>query len=121
MASCFDAILFDVNGTLADDEPVIEQVIEDILRRHGRPPPEPRRDAEELIGRRDCEIFEMILGVGHPDVEPMVDELIGRYQDATDRTDPIIAQTTELVRSRQSVGLRWASSPAHTARPPCTR
>lgn len=100
----FDAILFDFNGTLADDESLIPALLNELLQWHGYPAVSQQRYDTELIGRSDREIFEQILGRGHPNVDPWVAELTQRYQETTDQVDPIAPSTIELIRILKAAG-----------------
>jgi HAD superfamily hydrolase (TIGR01509 family) len=88
LTASFDAVLFD-----------------DILRRNGHPPLPPHRYDDELVGRSDREIFELILGADHPDLHLLVEELIRDYRAATSHADPISRETVTFVRTLKTVGL----------------
>ena len=76
-----EAIIFDFNGTLSDDEPVMCDIFVNIFAEHGKP-----RSAQEyfdeLAGLSDPEIVRTWLGAGHPDVDAVIQERVDRYRAA---------------------------------------
>jgi beta-phosphoglucomutase len=73
--------MFDFNGTLSDDEPLLFSILADLFAEQGKPLSEGVYYAE-LAGRSDPEIVRMWLGPDHPAVEPVLAERIVRYRAA---------------------------------------
>src|SRR6187397_1851903 len=75
------AIVFDFNGTLSHDEPILCEIIMELVSEHGKP-----LSAQEyfdvLAGLSDPEIVRTWLGLDHPDVDEVIDERIERYRAA---------------------------------------
>jgi HAD superfamily hydrolase (TIGR01509 family) len=71
--------MFDFNGTLSDDEPLLCAILRDLFAEHGRPLTE---DVyfEQLAGLSDPEIVRTWLGEDHADVAAVVQERIDRYR-----------------------------------------
>jgi beta-phosphoglucomutase len=75
------AVIFDFNGTLSDDEPILYRIYADLFAAHGRPLS--RRDyLDGLAGHSDEEIVGRWLGRDRPDVDALVAERIARYRAA---------------------------------------
>jgi cystathionine beta-lyase/cystathionine gamma-synthase len=62
------AIVFDFNGTLSDDEPILCGIFMNLFAEHGRPL-SAQEYFDELAGLSDPEIVLTWLGRGHPSVE----------------------------------------------------
>ena len=62
------AVIFDFNGTLSDDEPVLCAIFTELFAEHGRPLTE-REYYDELAGLSDPEIVRTWLGRDHPAVD----------------------------------------------------
>jgi HAD superfamily hydrolase (TIGR01509 family) len=75
------AVLFDFNGTLSDDEPVLCAIFCALFAELGRPLT-PEAYFAELAGRSDPEIVRRWLGEGRRDEAAIVDEVTRRYCDA---------------------------------------
>jgi beta-phosphoglucomutase len=75
------AIVFDFNGTLSDDEPVLCEIFVHLFAEHGRPL-SAQEYFDELAGLSDPEIVRTWLGHGHPDVDAVIDERVARYRAA---------------------------------------
>jgi beta-phosphoglucomutase len=75
------AVIFDFNGTLSDDEPILYRIFADLFAEHGRPLTE-REYYDELAGHSDEEIVRRWLGGDHPDVDAVVAERVARYRAA---------------------------------------
>ena len=71
--------MFDFNGTLSDDEPLLFAILSDLFAEQGKPLSE---DVyyEQLAGLSDPEIVRTWLGADHPAVEPVLAERIVRYR-----------------------------------------
>ena len=75
------AIVFDFNGTLSDDEPVLCEIFIELFTRRGRPL-SAQEYYDQLAGLSDEEIVMTWLGRDYPDVAGAVDERVQRYRDA---------------------------------------
>jgi beta-phosphoglucomutase len=69
------AVAFDFNGTLSDDEPLLERIYAGMFAERGRPLPEGAY-VEQLAGLTEELIFERWLGRSDPE---LIDERIDRY------------------------------------------
>jgi beta-phosphoglucomutase-like phosphatase (HAD superfamily) len=71
--------MFDFNGTLSDDEPLLFAILADLFAEQGRPLSE---DVyyEQLAGLSDPEIVRSWLGADHPAVDAVLAERIARYR-----------------------------------------
>jgi beta-phosphoglucomutase len=76
MAFC--ALIFDFNGTLSDDEHLMEQVTAGVLARHGTPPTH-REYIDRLAGHSDQTVVRIWLG-DRDDVDAIVAERIDAYR-----------------------------------------
>jgi beta-phosphoglucomutase len=70
------AIVFDFNGTLSDDEPILYEIFAELFAAEGRPLTQ-RQYVDELAGHSDEEIVRAWLGRDAPEV---VAERIERYR-----------------------------------------
>jgi beta-phosphoglucomutase len=75
------AIVFDFNGTLSDDEPILCEIFVQLFSEHGKPL-SAQEYFDELAGLSDPEIVRTWLGRDHPDVEAVIDERVARYRAA---------------------------------------
>jgi beta-phosphoglucomutase-like phosphatase (HAD superfamily) len=71
--------MFDFNGTLSDDEPLLCAILRDLFAEQGRPLTE---DVyfEQLAGLSDPEIVRTWLGEDHPALDAVVQARIDRYR-----------------------------------------
>jgi beta-phosphoglucomutase len=74
-------LLFDFNGTLSDDEPLLCELFIRLFAEHGRPL-SAQEYFDHLAGFSDPEIVRIWLGRDHPDVEAVIAERVARYRDA---------------------------------------
>jgi beta-phosphoglucomutase len=91
------AIVFDFNGTLSDDEPVMCEIFRTLFAEHGRPLTE-RQYYDELAGLSDPEIVHTWLGAGHPDVDGVIQKRIDRYRAAAGDGSTVHEHVREAVR-----------------------
>jgi beta-phosphoglucomutase len=91
------AVIFDFNGTLSDDEPILYRIFAGLFAEHGRPLTE-REYYDELAGHSDEEIVLRWLGRDHPAVEQVVAERIARYRAAVGDGSTIGAEARAAVR-----------------------
>src|SRR3954452_178756 len=91
------AIVFDFNGTLSQDEPILCEIFIELFAEHGKP-----LSAQEyfdvLAGLSDPEIVRTWLGRDHPDVDEVIEERITRYRAAVADGSSIPPNVREAVR-----------------------
>jgi HAD superfamily hydrolase (TIGR01509 family) len=75
------AVIFDFNGTLSHDEPILCEIFMELFADHGKPL-SAQEYFDELAGLSDPEIVRTWLGRDHPDVEEVIEERIRRYRAA---------------------------------------
>ena len=90
------AVIFDFNGTLSHDEPVLLRIYQGLFAEHGRP-----LAADEyftqLAGNTEEAIISGWLGVDGAELEALVAERISRYRATADGST-ITAEMREAVR-----------------------
>jgi beta-phosphoglucomutase len=91
------AVVFDFNGTLSDDEPVLCEIFMHLFAEHGRPM-SAQEYFDELAGMSDPEIVKTWLGEEHPDVQAVIDERGRRYRAAAADGSTIHEHVREAVR-----------------------
>jgi len=74
------AVIFDFNGTLSDDEPILYEIYAKLFAEHGRPLPE-RDYYDRLAGLSDPEIVHRWLGRRN-DSETVVSQRVAHYREA---------------------------------------
>jgi beta-phosphoglucomutase len=75
------AVIFDFNGTLSHDEPILCEIFMELFAEHGRPL-SAQEYFDELAGLSDPEIVRTWLGRDHPDVDEVIEERIRLYRAA---------------------------------------
>src|SRR5207253_919240 len=75
------AVVFDFNGTLSDDEPVLCEIFMHLFAEHGWPM-SAQEYFDRLAGLSDPEIVRTWLGNDHPDAQAVRDERVRRYRTA---------------------------------------
>jgi beta-phosphoglucomutase len=91
------AIVFDFNGTLSDDEPLMCEIFQTLFAEHGKPLTE-REYYDELAGLSDPEIVRTWLGAHHPDIDTVIQERIDRYRAAVGDGSTVHDHVREAVR-----------------------
>jgi beta-phosphoglucomutase len=91
------AIVFDFNGTLSNDEPILCEIFIDLFAEHGKPL-SAQQYFDELAGLSDPEIVRTWLGRDHPDVDEVIEERIRRYRAAVADGSSIPSELREAVR-----------------------
>ncbi len=91
------ALIFDFNGTLSDDEPILCEIFIHLFAEHGRPM-SAQEYFDELAGLSDPEIVRTWLGRDHPDVDAVIEERVGRYRAAVADGSSVCEHTREAVR-----------------------
>jgi beta-phosphoglucomutase len=91
------AIVFDFNGTLSHDEPILCEIFMELFTEHGKPL-SAQQYFNELAGLSDPEIVRTWLGHDHPDVEQVIEERIRRYRAAAVDGSTVPPELREAVR-----------------------
>ena len=91
------AIVFDFNGTLSDDEPVLCEIFMHLFAEHGRPM-SAQEYFDELAGLSDPEIVTTWLGEDHSDVQAVIEERTRRYRAAASDGSTIHEHVRDAVR-----------------------
>jgi len=91
------AVIFDFNGTLSDDEPVLCEIFMHLFAEHGRPM-SAQEYFDHLAGLSDPEIVTSWLGEDHPDVRAVIGERETRYRAAAADGSTIHEHVREAVR-----------------------
>ena len=91
------ALIFDFNGTLSDDEPILCEIFIQLFAEHGKPL-SAQEYFDHLAGHSDPEIVYRWLGRDHPDVDAVIDERVRRYRDAVSDGSSISPAAREAVR-----------------------
>ena len=91
------AVIFDFNGTLSDDEPILCEIFMHLFAEHGKP-----MSAQEYFDRLVClsdpEIVRAWLGDDDPDVEAVIEERTRRYRYAVADGSSVHEHVREAVR-----------------------
>jgi beta-phosphoglucomutase len=91
------AVIFDFNGTLSNDEPILCDIFRELFAEQGKP-----LSAEEyfdrLAGLSDPEIVRTWLGPDHPAVDQVISKRIARYQAAVSDGSTIPETVRQAVR-----------------------
>jgi HAD superfamily hydrolase (TIGR01509 family) len=90
------ALVFDFNGTLSDDEPLLCSIYQELFAAEGRPLAE-REYYDLLAGLSDPEIVMTWLGRTHPAVERVIERRIALYLERAADGSRIPARVREAV------------------------
>ena len=90
-------VIFDFNGTLSDDEPILCEIFIHLFAEHGKPL-SAQEYFDDLAGLSDPEIVRTWLGRDHPDVVAVIDERVRRYRAAVADGSSVHAHTRDAVR-----------------------
>jgi beta-phosphoglucomutase len=91
------AVIFDFNGTLSDDEPILCEIFIHLFAEHGKPL-SAQEYFDELAGLSDPEIVRTWLGHDHPDVDAVIAERVERYRAAVADGSSVHEHTRAAVR-----------------------
>ena len=91
------AVIFDFNGTLSHDEPILCEIYSDLFAAYGRPL-SAREYFDELAGLSDPEIVRTWLGRDHPSVDEVIRQRIARYRERVADGSSVPGQVREAVR-----------------------
>lgn len=92
-----NAVVFDFNGTLSDDEPVLCEIFMHLFAEHGKPM-SAQEYFDRLAGLSDPEIVRTWLGNNHPDVDAVIAERVDRYRAAVADGSSVHQHVREAVR-----------------------
>jgi beta-phosphoglucomutase len=91
------AVVFDFNGTLSDDEPVLCEIFMHLFAEHGKPM-SAQEYFDRLAGLSDPEIVRSWLGPDNPDVDAVIAERVARYTAAVADGSSVHDHVREAVR-----------------------
>jgi beta-phosphoglucomutase len=91
------AVVFDFNGTLSDDEPILCEIFMHLFAEHGKPM-SAQEYFDRLAGLSDPEIVRNWLGDEHPDVEAVIEERIRLYGEAVADGSSVHEHVRDAVR-----------------------
>ena len=91
------AVIFDFNGTLSDDEPILCEIFMHLFAEQGKPM-SAQEYFDRLVGLSDPEIVRAWLGDDDPDVESVIEERTRRYRDAVADGSSVHEHVREAVR-----------------------
>jgi len=91
------AIIFDFNGTLSDDEPIMCEIFIELFAEHEKPL-SAQEYFDQLAGLSDPEIVRTWLGEDHPDIDDVIAERVNRYRAAVGDGSSIHEHVREAVR-----------------------
>jgi beta-phosphoglucomutase len=97
------AVIFDFNGTISDDEPLIGRLLQEVLAAEGGTLSD-EWFLEELSGLSDREIMVIVLeAAGLTPADDLLDSMIrrksARYMEEVRANPPVSAEAAELVRA----------------------
>jgi beta-phosphoglucomutase len=115
------AVIFDFNGTLSHDEPILCEIYSELFAAHGRPL-SAQEYFDELAGLSDPEIVRTWLGDDHPDVDEVINERIALYRERVSDGSSIPDPLREAVRyAAERVPVGIVSGAARTEIEPVVR
>jgi HAD superfamily hydrolase (TIGR01509 family) len=89
--------MFDFNGTLSHDEPILCEIYGELFAEHGRPL-SAQEYFDQLAGLSDPEIVRTWLGRDHPEVDEVIEQRITRYRERVSDGSSIPEELREAVR-----------------------
>ncbi len=101
------AVIFDFNGTLSHDEPVLCEIYSELFAQHGRPL-SAQEYFDELAGLSDPEIVRTWLGPDHPAVDDVIRQRIDLYRERVANGSTVPQTIRDAVRysaERVAVGV----------------
>jgi HAD superfamily hydrolase (TIGR01509 family) len=91
------AVIFDFNGTLSDDEPILCEIFRELFAEYGKPLSQ-QEYYDELAGLSDPEIVRTWLGRDHPALDAVVERRIALYRERVADGSSIREPVREAVR-----------------------
>jgi HAD superfamily hydrolase (TIGR01509 family) len=91
------AVIFDFNGTLSRDEPILYEIFRELFAEHAKPL-SAQEYFDHLAGLSDPEIVRTWLGRDHPHVEAVIAERIRLYRERVADGSSVPEETRAAVR-----------------------
>ena len=91
------AVIFDFNGTLSHDEPILFAIFRDLFAEYGRPL-SAEAYFDELAGLSDPEIVRTWLGPDHPAVDELIERRTARYRELVADGSTVRQEVRDAVR-----------------------
>jgi HAD superfamily hydrolase (TIGR01509 family) len=91
------AVIFDFNGTLSHDEPILCEIFSDLFAEYGRPL-SAQEYFDELAGLSDPEVVRTWLGRDHPSMDEVIQRRIARYRERVTDGSSVPGHVREAVR-----------------------
>jgi HAD superfamily hydrolase (TIGR01509 family) len=91
------AVIFDFNGTVSHDEPILLAIFQELFAEYGRPL-SAEEYFDELAGLSDPEIVRTWLGADHPAVDEVIERRIERYRELAADGSTVPEDVREAVR-----------------------
>jgi beta-phosphoglucomutase len=91
------AVIFDFNGTLSQDEPILLAIFQELFAEYGRPL-SAEQYFDELAGLSDPEIVRTWLGADNPAVDEVIERRIERYRELAADGSTVPEEVREAVR-----------------------
>jgi len=105
-------VIFDFNGTLSDDEPILREIFSELFAEHLGWELSEAEYYERLAGHSDREIVEVVVAEHAPHDPALVEELLRlrreRYRQKVARRSPITAGAVGLVQRLADDGVPMA-------------
>ncbi len=106
------AVIFDFNGTLSDDEPILQAIFTEIFQEHLGWTMSPEDYRTDLLGHSDREIVQIAVHEHGDGAPATVEALLGLrrtlYKRAVAEHSPITAGAVELVGRLDTAGIAMA-------------
>lgn len=91
------AVIFDFNGTLSHDEPILFAIFRDLFAEYGRPLSAVEY-FDQLAGLSDPEIVRRWLGDDHPKVDEAIERRTARYRELVADGSSVSQRMRQVVR-----------------------
>jgi beta-phosphoglucomutase len=91
------AVIFDFNGTLSHDEPILLAIFQELFAEYGRPL-SAAEYFDDLAGLSDPEIVRTWLGANHPAVDEVIERRIERYRELAADGSTVPSEVRAAVR-----------------------
>ena len=90
-------MIFDFNGTLSHDEPILLALFQELFAEQGKPL-SAQRYFDELAGLSDPEIVRTWLGLAHPAVDEVIERRTERYRELVGDGSTVTQEVRAAVR-----------------------